>query len=67
MLLGLEAQQLQHLALGHRGQRRGLVVVRGGVVLAFGVDAHEAVELHHLAGGAENRLGPASISTVVRS
>ena len=54
---GSKPEQLQRLALGHRGQRRGLVVVLGGVVLALDVDAHEAVELHHLAGGAEDRLG----------
>ena len=54
---GSNPNRLQRLALVHRGERRGLVVVGGGVVLALGVDAHEAVELDHLAGGAENRLG----------
>ena len=38
-------------------QRALLVVALGGVVVAaLGVDAHEAVELDDLAGGAEDRI-----------
>ena len=47
--------QRKALALGHGRQRRRLVIV-GRLVLPFEVDAHEAVELHHLAGGAEDRV-----------
>ena len=53
---GSKPNSFSDLALGHRRQRRGLVVVAPALVLALDIDAHEAVELHHLAGGAENRV-----------
>ena len=61
---------LQRLALAHGGQAARILVV-AVVVLAFLVEREEAVELDHLAGGAQfqhaREPALAAMSTVVRS
>ncbi len=56
MLLRVQPQQFQRLAFAEQRQRAFFVIARG-IVLAFDIHAHEAVELHHLPGCAEDGVG----------
>src|SRR5208337_1734297 len=56
MLLRVQPQQFERLAFGEQRQGAFFVVFRG-IVLAFDIHAHEAVELHHLPGRAEDGAG----------
>src|SRR5271163_3850557 len=56
MLFGIEPEQGESLALVQQRQRAFLVVGRR-FVLTLDIHAHETVELHHLAGRTENRVG----------